>query len=192
MAKITSRGRVGRAIFFGPCFSELAGTAKCADWIGEEEMAASGRSENSMKTPTRLQVFYASSWPMRLWYFGISSLLVSVSIAAGWAGPWPWQDANNLFVFGVVIVLSWALGMLLAAFPGGLLMGPLLHSRGIENGGPFEVGDRVQILWGPYRGNLATVDEVAQHGGLCVKVLGEGKECQRWVCSAEQLLRESS
>ena len=144
-----------------------------------------------MKTPTRYEFFYASPWPTRLWYGGISSLLMLISVSVGWAGPWPWTDSGKPLVFFYVIGLSWALGVLLAAFPGGLVMGPLLHSLGIHNGGPFEVGDQVQILWGPYRGRLATVVDVAHHGGIGVEVQGDDQIRQRWVCGSEQLLRES-
>lgn len=71
-------------------------------------------------------------------------------------------------------------------------MGPLLHSRGIKNGAPFEIGDRVQILWGPYRGRLAMIRSVAQNGGLNLEVIAEDEELQTLTCAPEQLLKEPS
>jgi hypothetical protein len=67
----------------------------------------------------------------------------------------------------------------------------LLLSREIQHGGPFVVEGRVQVLWGPYRGILATIFDVAHRGGIGVEVHRDKQIRHRWGCSFEQLLRES-
>lgn len=57
----------------------------------------------------------------------------------------------------LVIILAAALGLMLGVFPGVLILGPILHVRGIINGEPFHEGDVVQIIAGPHRGTVTRI-----------------------------------
>jgi len=68
--------------------------------------------------------------------------------------------------------------------------GPIFAWRGQVNGGPFEVGDVVQVLAGPYRGKITTVYSSWQGGSVRVRLGAKEEESFKDVFGSVELLRE--
>ncbi len=69
-----------------------------------------------------------------------------------------------------------------------LVLGPLCYCREIANGGPFEVGDTVEILSGPHKGRISRVYAVGQGGQTRVEVSPEVERQGKDSFSSLQLL----
>jgi len=95
-----------------------------------------------------------------------------------------------IFVYWVLIGIP--IGLLLALFPGWLYIAPLLFERDRINGGPFKVGDTVQILAGPYKGRVGRVYSTWQGESLRVELGEKAKEDCKDIFSWGQLLREEN
>src|SRR5262245_7476649 len=105
--------------------------------------------------PTRSQYFFASPWVGRIWFTVIPLLCVIAvgRICSGFLEPLSgWGDFWRSSWY--VLLLAFVLGLMLALFPGWFVVGPLYYSRELKNGGPFKVGDTVQILAGPHKGRI--------------------------------------
>ncbi len=69
-----------------------------------------------------------------------------------WFGNW------KLIALGaVLLVLTIPLGVFVGMLVGAAVLSPIFYVRGIANGGPFGVGDTVQIISGKYRGRISSV-----------------------------------
>jgi len=99
-------------------------------------------------------------------------------------------DLLDVFILWVVIALP--IGFLLAIFPGWFIIGPLYAVRGQINGGPFKVGDTVQILAGPYKGRVTRVYSTWQGNSLRVELGEKEKEDYKDIFSPGELLREEN
>jgi hypothetical protein len=97
-----------------------------------------------------------------------------------------WWDLVR-FVWCVVLALL--LGLLLAMFPGCFVIGPLFYDRELKNGGPFKVGDTVQILSAPHRGRVSRIYSTWQGNALRVELGTKEKEEFKDIFAPAQLLR---
>ena len=117
-------------------------------------------------------------------------MLVAVAVGhecAGFLHPFgAWWDLVRLAWF---VFLASLLGFFLALFPGWFVVGPLLYDREIKNGGPFKIGDTVQVLSGPHRGRITRVYATWQHGALRVELGPKEKEEFTDVLAPVRLLR---
>ena len=136
----------------------------------------SARAFGTAMKPTRAQLFFASPWPGRIWFTAIP-LIVATAVAVSCAGfihplsAW-WDFAR----FGWFVLLALLLGFFLAMFPGWLIIGPFSYGREVKNGGPFKVGDRVQILSRPHCGRVSRVYSTWQGNTLRVELSAREKE----------------
>lgn len=122
--------------------------------------------------PTQWHYFVASPWPVRIW-FGMH-LLVGAGIAARLLvsdGPMV-TDAHGVFLFIAVVACGALSGFPVGLLTGPFLLGPWMRARGVANGTPYVVGDRVRILVGAYRGQFADVYEVWESRGQVRLKLG--------------------
>jgi hypothetical protein len=139
--------------------------------------------------PTRAQYFFASSWPLRIWFGGISLT------TAGWIA-WkcatfldPLADWRDFAKFALYTGVGMLLGFFLAVFPGWFVLGPLYYDRELKNGGPFQVGDTVMILTGPHRGRIARVYSTWQGDNVRVEIGEEAARGFADIFSPLQLMR---
>ena len=140
--------------------------------------------------PTKTQYFFASAWPGRIWFTSIPLLFAFGvgRICAGFLDPLAgWWDFIR---FTWYVILGALLGFFLAMFPGWFVIGPLCYDRERKNGGPFKIGDTVQILSGPHRGRISRVYSAWQGNTLRVELGASEKEEFRDIFSPDQLLRE--
>ena len=142
--------------------------------------------------PTRAQYFFASPWPGRIWFTTIP-LLLTLAVGrtcASFLDPLAaWWDFVR---FAWFVLLALLLGFFLAMFPGWFVIGSLYYDRETKNGGPFKVGDRVQILCGPHKGRVSRVYSTWQGNTLRVELGAKEKEEFKDIFSPAQLLRAGS
>ncbi|MFP4052741.1 MAG: KOW motif-containing protein [Phycisphaerae bacterium] len=143
-----------------------------------------------MRKPTRTQRFFASDWPRKAWLVLLPSACV---VAVLFLLP-PQSDAllNWRFVLWLVlsVLAAAAAGFCAAILLGWILLGPVYAERERANGGPFEPGDRVQILAGPHRDKIVHVREKWQGNQVRVDLGERDDERFTEVFSPWQLLRE--
>jgi hypothetical protein len=141
-------------------------------------------------TPTKAHYFFAQKWPIRVWTAG--AMLISALAAAGACDPGmgTLTDWITLRSMAWAVVIALLLGWFSSILIGWLVLGPIYFRRALKNGAPFEVGDRVRILAGPYRDRICRVYALWQ--GCAVRVdLGEWEQRKlRDIFSPTQLLRE--
>jgi len=89
----------------------------------------------------------------------------------------------------LLTIVSAAFGFMLGIFPGVLLLGPLLHARGVANGAPFHEGDAVQIISGSHRGTITRVYSGWQGESVRVDLGVAAQRTYDDVFSPTQLLR---
>jgi hypothetical protein len=142
--------------------------------------------------PTRAQCFFASAWPGRIWFAAIP-LLLALAVGRTCASFLdPFADWWDFFRFAWFVLLALLLGFFLAVFPGWFVIGPLFYDREMKNGGPFKVGDTVQILSGPHKGRISRVYSTWQGNTLRVELGAREKDEFKDIFSPAQLLREGS
>lgn len=84
------------------------------------------------------------------------------------------------------------LGFFLALPVGWIVIGPLCRIQAWRNGAPFEPGDCVRVLVGPYRGRITCVRELWQGDRLRVALGPEADHAFKDIFSPTQLLREAN
>ncbi len=125
---------------------------------------------------------------MRLWFLivplGVAWVVLrSAEIAPGTIVNWP----AALWAV-VVAIVSWMAGVLGAALVGWLVLGPIYYGRTIANGGPFQIGDTVQVISGPFKDRVARVYDSWRENAVCVELGEEAKAAYRDVFGGHQLL----
>lgn len=115
-----------------------------------------------MRTPTRCQIYFAKGGPFIL--FNLAGM-IATSISILWLVQFrPGMIAEHWGMFLYIAIVGLAIGHFVtwAVFHAGvkLLFAPFYIYRDRLNGGPFKVGDTVQVIDGPYAGRISTVFEI--------------------------------
>ena len=100
------------------------------------------------------------------------------------------RQALRTFDYGTLLILGLLLGYFGAALIGWPILGTMYYERELKNGGPFEVGNAVQILAGPHKGRITRVYSTWQGNSVRVELGEEAKKTYKDVFSPTQLLRE--
>lgn len=115
-----------------------------------------------VRTPTFFQVWFAKNRPVQLWILLATSTSVALTVHLGEFTPgllirWP------AMVWTVcAIVISLPIGAWIGGILGAILLPPLFRWREKANGGPFAIGDRVQIIAGKHAGRIGRVYALPQ------------------------------
>ena len=146
-----------------------------------------------MKQPTRMQYFFAQEWPINVVMVSIWLSIALVVVRATGLTLASLTDWRSALTTVAIVVLSLILGFFAAILIGYMVLSPILQDRVIKNGGPFKVGDTVQILAGPHMGRISRVYSSANLQDDSVRVeLGEiEKETLKDVFTSMELLREN-
>jgi hypothetical protein len=143
-----------------------------------------------MKKPTWMQCFLARDWLVKIWLVSIPLAVAFIAIRATdctFASLTDWQSA--LGIVGI-LVLSLLLGFFLAVLLAWPVLGVIYYMIEDRNGGPFKVGDTVQILTGPYKGRVSQVYSTWQGSSVRVELGEKEKEEFKDIFSPIALLRE--
>lgn len=119
-------------------------------------------------------------------------MLVSVVVTVRFSDPTlaALRDWHLLLSLLGVIALSLLLGFFVAFLLGWIILGPLYYNRMLENGGPYQIGDTVQILAGPHRGRVVRVYSLARGDSVRVELGEQEKENFKDIFAATEVLKE--
>jgi len=87
------------------------------------------------------------------------------------------------------VVLSFCTGFFVSVAFAFFVFGPICYDQSEKNGGPFEPGDLVQIIWGPHQDRIGRVYSDWQQGALRVELGDEAREKYNDIFAPYQLLR---
>lgn len=127
---------------------------------------------------------------MKLWLGGWTLGVAAVAISATDPSRAMFSDWRWLLSFGVVVIVSPALGFFVGIFAGSVILPPVYALRERLNGGPFKVGDSVQILVGLHRGEITKVVSPWQGRSYRVKLDEESEKTFKDIFGADQLIKE--
>lgn len=138
---------------------------------------------------TRIHYFYAGDWPVKIWFGFVLLFSVVLAVRASHPTMAALADWRVLLWLVAAVVLALLLGFFVAVMCGWLILGPLYYARLQMNGGPFKVGDHVEILYGPHRGRVVRVYSLWQGYGVRVELGEKEKETFKDVFGATKLLK---
>jgi hypothetical protein len=139
--------------------------------------------------PTRTQRFWAGPWPARIWFVGWPVGSVAVVVDKGDPTFAAFTDIWFVLCFVFAVVLAVPVGFFLSLAVGFPVIGTIMMTRERINGGPFEIGDRVQIIAGRHAGTVTRVYSTWQCGTLRVELGEEASEDFKDIYGPAQLLR---
>lgn len=105
---------------------------------------------------------------MRLWCVSVALSAVALALDAAGFQIELLTDAGMVLHYAYVCITAGLFGFVLALFPGGFFIAALEHWRTRVNGGPFQIGDTVQIIGGPHAGKHSIITHFGQ--GTVVKL----------------------
>ncbi|MGD9790504.1 MAG: hypothetical protein AB7Q00_00385 [Phycisphaerales bacterium] len=108
-------------------------------------------------SPTRMQVFFATHWPMRLWFAFVPLAFPMAMWMAFDAGELEFSRLDSRLWLAGTVLLSWMVGFPSALLVGYIVLRPILTYRVSVNGGPYGVGDTVRIISGTHAGLVSKV-----------------------------------
>lgn len=186
--RVATWGPTNASVPFRLLLARLAGFGFIGARVPGSEALVCVSSGMKME-PSYAQRFFAGRWPGRIW-FGGGALLSSVGFVWG-AGfePGIIRDMGMVGRYGALAIIGAVLGSCLAAFPGMLFWGPLLHGRALLNGAPFRKGDRVQIVGGKFDGVQSEVYAEWRGDGVRVALGDEAAAGHEDVFAPVQLIR---
>ena len=136
-----------------------------------------------------MQYFYAKNWPMKIWFTVIPSLFLIFALYFCEPTTALFNDWRNLMHFIFIILITLLLGFFSSFLFGWFVLGPLYYNRGLKNGGPFQEGDVVKIITGPYRDKVVNVYSSWQGDSVRVMLGQSEKEKFQDIFSSTQLIR---
>jgi hypothetical protein len=140
--------------------------------------------------PKRMQYFFAKSWPVTISFIGFIFFVVYLIVRACGPSALLLADWRYLLWFIGVILLTLPLSLLLSLILLGLVIGPLYHHRGLKNGAPFYVGDRVRILSGRHLDKISRIYSTWQRGTFRVEIGQKEKDEFKDIFGPSDLFRE--
>lgn len=122
--------------------------------------------------PSLAQRLFASRWTWISWHVLWTLGACVIALIATEVDFVALSDFATLGFTFLMLLLCGALGYVLSFFPGLMLLLPFVEVRSRLNGGPFKVGDTVQVICGRYAGRVGRVYTMWQ--GVSFRVdLGE-------------------
>jgi hypothetical protein len=110
-------------------------------------------------TASRWQYFFASGWPLVIWFGSFAFAFVTV-VARLFGWPTQFDSVGMLLSWIAGIVAAALSGLLVATVLSWVVVRPLYRYRARLNGAPFQVGDHVEVLAGRDRGSVAAIYEL--------------------------------
>jgi hypothetical protein len=136
----------------------------------------------------RIHYFYAQNWPMKIW-FGLSlSLCVVIVLGASDLTVAKLGDWHAFSRLAVIVALALLIGFGIAFVFSWLILSPLYRDRLQKNGGPYQIGDLVEILHGPHRGKVVRVYSLGQGYSVSVELGDKEKESGKDIFAGTRLL----
>jgi hypothetical protein len=140
--------------------------------------------------PTRAHRFFAGNWLPRIWMAAFPALAALLMASALGPAPELAGFGRDARAYLLLIGIALALGLCVAALLGPFVLGPIYHWRAEVNGAPFHPGDRVEILVGANRGQVARVAEVWDwRGSLRVEFPGATGRGERSIVNLTQVIK---
>ena len=143
-----------------------------------------------MRRPTKLQVFFAQDWPIRIWLAVGPVIALAVAIGTCEPATATFRNWQGVLLLVVILVVSPLLGYFAALLGAAFVIGPMYRAQARSNGAPFGEGDRVQVLAGKHRGTVTTVYSTFQGASVRVRLGATEAESCADVFGTTQLLRE--
>jgi hypothetical protein len=139
-----------------------------------------------------MQYIFAKDWPMKV-YFALAGLVgVWVAVSACQPSLLMFRDWHFLLLFLVAIVIAPFLGFFLSVPVAFIFLAPIYHLRAKLNGAPFQIGDHVRVLAGPYRDSIVQVYAVwTERNQVRVELDAQAKTDVKDVYSFTQVCRET-
>ena len=124
----------------------------------------------------------------------IFRLIVSIASAlcALWYTHFPIETIYNVQVLaglGLLMLVSFGAGWFASLIIAWVIFGPIFLAQSTKNGGPFQIGDTVQIITGEFGGKVTSVYAKWQHGTNRVELGPTPKEKFEDIYADHQLLR---
>ncbi|QEG33595.1 hypothetical protein [Bythopirellula goksoeyrii] len=150
-----------------------------------------------MKKPSPIHYFVANEWPSKLWLMVIPLGFVLWVVRSCWPlllRPSGWPDP---LLFIGCCLLAALLGYFVGILIGWPILGPFYYSRSLKNGEPFQQGEMVHVLVGPFRDRVVRVldsfDIAPWAGAHRIRVdLGTETKDDENIFSSIQILRVSN
>lgn len=139
---------------------------------------------------TREHYFYAKDWPLKIWFGVISVMCLVAAIAVTRPTMAVLKDWRSLLWLGAIVVMFQLLGYFAGILVGWFILGPIYYDRMLKNGGPFKVGDYVQILVGPHEDRVVRVYSLWQGDTVRVELGEREKDTFRDVYAPTKLLKQ--
>ncbi len=139
--------------------------------------------------PRRSIIIIILEWIVRLWFYVIPllfSLLFAQLLLEVYNPFIYWQDAIRCIFYFIV---SLALGYMLSLILGIGIFGGICDTIEVSNGGPFEYGDYVIILFGKYKGRISYVYGSGQGDTYFVHLGPEEKSAFKDIFPGMQLFK---
>jgi hypothetical protein len=142
---------------------------------------------NAIK-PSVVQRFFASKWPLRMWFVSTAGAAMVCSLAATDFSVRLLVDWKMAALYLLIIVIAAPLGFMLGVCPGFMIIAPIFHVRMLINGGPFKVGDTVQIIGGSHDAMITKIYSGWQGAQVRVEMGEAEKDSYQDVLSPTQIL----
>lgn len=139
--------------------------------------------------PTLMQRFFASEWPLRIWFSSTSLATLIYCLNAAKFSFQYLDDWHTVGTYLLIILTSVPLGFMLGVCSGVAIIGVVFNIRSIANGGPFKPGDRVQIIGGSHDGTLTHIYSGWQGASLRFDLGEEAKAKFQDIFQPTQLLK---
>jgi hypothetical protein len=151
-----------------------------------------------MRKPTRLQIFFARWWLSGIWFVNVSVWPLIFMGVAIWGIPplsviapdWGTTGGSAIaivfaLIFGFFFGILFSIDMLIRSSP--------IYDICVRiNGGPFKVGDTVQILTGPHRGRVTQIYSPWRESAFRVRLGPEAEKENKDIFCSIGLLRDEN
>ena len=130
---------------------------------------------NVLKTTHRQRLLASNVLPVCWAYLLVPAFTVFFALCAVGSLRFAFSDLSSAGALVVVVVLSYLIGAGIGSISVFFIFGPILYDQGLQNGGPFQDGDLVQVISGPHRDRVGRIYSGWQHDTHRVE-LGEDAE----------------
>jgi len=138
----------------------------------------------------RFREIVADNWLYKFWLFIIPACIFVIGLALNWRAALD-STANSSSAWipiGLFLLVAPITAVMCAAVMAPFIVYPLHCVLARRNGGPFKVGDRVQILNRSHRGTVSHVYSLWQGGSVRVALGDSHRESFTDIFSQHQLV----